>query len=618
MFVTKTDQGVVRTPSDAQFANEFDAVVVGGGTGGATAALKLAESGASVLVVERTAAMGGMLTHSVLGYYFGSTGGLYEELDREMRAFTTKSWMPKAPGTCSPVARKIITDRRLKNAGGKVAYEALLSGVYTEGRKIVGVQYFTRGSFVDVGLKIAVDATAEGYLCDMIGHAMLGAREEDGVYQPYSNVSLTYHPQTNSVHTNNMDAGYIDPFDLEGFSEGIVSSANGPACLWPSYEGTERVLLGITPLLGVREGKKMMGVQTVTLRGWIDGERFDNPVFYAYANVDNHTKDIAFESEAQNDWAVALSLWGLNFALAIPMGALISAEYDNLLAGGRLLSADHDITAHVRMNRDIQKAGEAAAVIALEALANQCPCRDAHYGRVKAALEQTGCLSVENDVGYVDVPPDGSGLPRLPFPASAQEAEALMRSSRPGLGMLYAYRARLIPELKSWLGDACEALATNSAFVLALLGDASGADTLMRLVSERSTELTLSSRKYNALRGYSAAYLLGRLRYAPAAELLMRLLEEHNTLFRDVACFDEFMERREDYVFQFVSHAVRALVFIAEAHEPLRAGICARLRDIVLAPDFGVEVTLKMAHVPFDMTARLQGYVLRHADKMGC
>ena len=69
-----------------QNAREYDAVVVGGGTAGAIAALALSMEECRVLVVERLNCLGGMGTAGrIENYYFGCRGGLYEQIDAEAK-----------------------------------------------------------------------------------------------------------------------------------------------------------------------------------------------------------------------------------------------------------------------------------------------------------------------------------------------------------------------------------------------------------------------------------------------------------------------------------------------------------------------------------------------------
>lgn len=609
-LITKHPDGLHEQEAEPVFEQSFDVVVAGGGTAGTVAAICLAQKGVKTLVIERLNALGGTFSHSVFGYYFGSAGGYYEQLDRLTGDFLEAPWMPKAPGISNPEARKHVSERLFLEADGEIAFAAMVSGVYAEGRTIVGLQYLSGESLRDVACKIAIDATAEAYLAELARCRLIAGRDAGGVYQPYSNVATSYREAADCVVSNNMDAGYADPFDVRDYSHSIVLSAAKGACLWDSYPQS-RVLLTLTPLLGLREGKRIVGEEVLRLDEWMDGKTWDKPVFYAFSNIDNHGKDIAFESGVYNDWTVALSLWGLRFSVGVPMGALISRDYDNLLAAGRLLSQDHDFSTHVRMMRDMQKCGEAAAAIACQALAQSCACKDADYAAIGARLRETGCLDNSNDVGLVDYPPSNADFQPLAFPKTAREARALMSGPRPGLGMLFMYRQKQAEALIGWLGSGNERLRVSSAFTLALLDDASGADILMELARARSMQRPLSSRKYNALYGVSAIYLLGRLGHLPAEALLFDIIEQWDGLVPDRFLDDEFMEIPEDFIFQFVSHAVRALLGIARRHPLRRDAIRARLESCVLREGFRVKVSLKAGGgAVFDMTDRLRRFAL--------
>jgi hypothetical protein len=118
--------------------------------------------------------------------------------------------------------------------------------------------------------------------------------------------------------------------------------------------------------------------------------------------MDNHNKDIAFENDLQQDWAVAASLWGLNMSVPIPLGALIPKGIDNLLVAGRSLAVDHDLAACVRMKRDMQKCGEAAALAAMVAIQENLPLRNIPYDLLRPLLMENGCLRESNHVRLRD------------------------------------------------------------------------------------------------------------------------------------------------------------------------------------------------------------------------
>ena len=57
--------------SEQHFTTEYDAIIVGGGTAAVITALSLAEQEYKILLIEPLSKLGGTLTHSVFGYYFG-------------------------------------------------------------------------------------------------------------------------------------------------------------------------------------------------------------------------------------------------------------------------------------------------------------------------------------------------------------------------------------------------------------------------------------------------------------------------------------------------------------------------------------------------------------------
>ena len=123
---------------------------------------------------------------------------------------------------------------------------------------------------------------------------------------------------------------------------------------------------------------------------------------YAYSNVDNHGKDIAFENEELCDWMVASGLWGVLMSVPIPMEILLPKNVENIMIAGCCLSVDHNLTACVRIKRDMAKSAEAAAYICSEAIKKNISLSDVEYDNIVDKLKVTKCLDEANNVGFME------------------------------------------------------------------------------------------------------------------------------------------------------------------------------------------------------------------------
>ena len=174
-------------PATPVFEKTFDVIVCGLGTAGSNAALFSAENGLSVLGVETLTCAGGNHTlGGVVGYYFGSPGGRYEEMDKTVFDFAKRYTSTTAE------SRKFLMEQALVEKGVGLLYEATVCGVYLEENTVIGLRVLQNGHLTDYGAKVVMDCTAEAYVAAMAGCELECGRASDGQMQPYTLVSLVY------------------------------------------------------------------------------------------------------------------------------------------------------------------------------------------------------------------------------------------------------------------------------------------------------------------------------------------------------------------------------------------------------------------------------------------
>jgi len=595
------------------FTKHFDAVVLGGGTAGSIAAIYLAKKGRHVLIVEKLNFLGGVHSGAMFHYYQGSPGGIYEAYDERIEQQKKQYRLPDVFGS-HPLIRMCVYEQELEDTNCQVSFDSALTGVYVDGRTIAGIQYLTPFGLKEVSADYFIDATAEAALCRMAGSAKKNGREFDGLSQPFSNVRLFFEKDTCRMNFDNIDAGYVRQELAEEYANHIVTSLNNP--VYSTWQNGQ-ITMGMSPLLGVREGFAIDGIRQLRMDQVIKNQETLEPLFFSSANIDNHVKDMAFESQTLCDWVVGLSMWSTLVSVPIDKDVMIPNALDNVIAAGRILSLDHDMASHTRMMRDCQKSGEAAAAVVEEALYLGLPLQDVPYQALKDRLSQTNCLSIRNHYVLRDnPPPEREQITR--FDSTTQQIRKGLLSNSPGFAMLAAWQMRIIEALKSWLTEDNNNLKVNSALVLALCGDDSGLSVLIETAQRRDCYLPQTSKSYNSLRGISAVYALGRLHSAAASEPLLQMLQQNETFINDSVRFDKFIGHMQDYRFQYVSHLVRALLTIADYHPDLCRNIYQEVEEIVLAPQFTVSCTLKSnPGCLHDMTGSLRNYIQWRKTKGG-
>ena len=608
--------------SDGLRAQPYDVIVVGLGTAGATAAIVAAREGLRVLGLERSTSMGGTGTGgAVFGYYYGSRGGMYEEIDTKVRALAAADVFAASRSVKPAEAKKLVLEADA--AAVDVRYEARLSAVFRGGLRALGVEWIDATGIQVAGCRVLIDATGEAEACAAAGCPLLPiGRSFDGAPQPFSNVRVVV-THSGLVRNQYNDDGVLDPTHTRELAAAVLETTRHH--LRERFEDEER-LLYVAPQLGVREGRCIAGEEIVTFSDFSHGTGVSHPVMYAHSNFDNHGKDVAFESEAHQDWEVAASLWGVTASIPIPYGALIPRGWDGVVAAGRCLSVDHDAACAVRQQRDMQILGEVAAHAAILSIRRDTELRDVPYDALRTRLAAAGIDPNSQNQGMHDVIARFDVLTR-PFEWMTSHSEILnaLAGVRPGIAIWSAYRLGSLVEgadrfraaLREWVACAADVprsirirpvvnVARHGAFALALLGDPAALPVLRTAVEEGDTFCPDSSRRHSHARGYAAVYLLGRMRDAGAWPALAAIVDDPGAyitrVWGSVESIDagsdarndaNFIDDYDELEFQYVSHAIVALLKIAAAHSGERKAIATRLARRLELPGFSLRNRLR-------------------------
>lgn len=170
---------------DLPVLGEWDTVVVGGGTAGASVAISAAREGNSVLVVEKAASLGGTPTHALVTPMMGSRvehGHNLGEIERRLIALGVKTreddglmgyiWF--TPETFAEVLEQMLLE-----SGGTALYDATLASVDVEAGAIRAIEVMTVEGPRAILAKQFVDATGDAVLSRLAGVPCLSG-DDDG------------------------------------------------------------------------------------------------------------------------------------------------------------------------------------------------------------------------------------------------------------------------------------------------------------------------------------------------------------------------------------------------------------------------------------------------------
>ncbi len=551
-------RGVMETNAKPEFDSTFDMVVAGLGSAGAIAVIAGARRGLSVLGIDKLCLMGGSGTAGgIASYYYGVSGGIFEEIDVHAKKIAGECF-PPADGF-HPEARHLALEEASLRAGARLAYTSRIIGVFRENARVCGIRWISPAGMRDTACRMLIDATGDGEVCAIAGCEFIHGREFDGVLQPYSHVPCWI---INGRHVyQNFDAGStVSAVDGKAFSDGIVRG--GAMHLRDRYSETEK-LLYCGRLPGLREGRLIKGEKTLRLAEYLAGEKTDQPVFYEFANLDTHTCDWAFESDAVQEWLTVASLWGQTFSVPVPLETMIPMGMEGLMTAGRCLAVDHDLAQALRMQRAMQQCGEAVATAAALALRKNVSVRALSYEELAVELRQTGCLPVS-------VPPTVTQQ----LPGDSDGIRAGLASDKPGLAI---WAARLRGEEVRLLLHEClkgtdADLSRNAALALGLLNDTAALPVLREIISTRDPYVPKSGPARNARRLCAALYLCGRM--------------GDEAIVKNALCL--LTDAEKD--FDVFSHAFAALLRIGRKNKKTRAAISNVLREILEASGFRISL----------------------------
>lgn len=391
----------------------YDVVVCGGGPAGWTAAVASARQGKKTALIEKFSFLGGTATAGLVlplsGFYHKEirvVGGIAWEFVKEMEKLgAALVELPHGHVSFDPEFYKLVSWRMVTQSGVDIYTNAYLSGCQNDGQRISHVIVESKNGSEAIAGDVFIDATGDGDLCHMADVKMLPDGKE---LQPMSlcfllgNVDLNTELLKHKIHHDGKvykrsvhdgihnylvsiaEKEYVPQFGGPWFNttmgEGLVAvnltrtAGNGTdresltkaeakmreaafrmiellRAHYPEFANCSIVSTAIQA--GIRETRHITALHTLKGHELLSNKGFEDSIACCAHPIDIHS---AIDN---SQTLVHLSAPG-----HIPYRSLVPAEYENLLAAGRCISADREAYASIRVQGTMMAVGEAAGIAA--------------------------------------------------------------------------------------------------------------------------------------------------------------------------------------------------------------------------------------------------------------
>ena len=413
----------------------YDVAVVGGGSAGSACAIRCAQLGLSVVVIDRCAMLGGSATNATVCPMMPTHvahRGVFAQIERELRA----SGEATRDGTTAmlwfaPERLGMVYERLLTGSGGEVLYDATLvdvldapgadSATRPAPRRLRHLVVMTAQGLVGVEAGVMVDASGDAVLARLAG-VPTRSGDEAGANQvcslrftmggidvdAYRDYCLSLGDEFSPLKSgfffeSAMVAGRgfaLEPVFRQGMAEGLLSEGdlryyqafsvpgkpgvmafNCPhipslvsnttargrsAAIVEAHAAIDRLarflrakmpgfgssfLVGVAPMLGVRESWRIDGVYRLTEQDYARQARFDDGLVRGdwFIDVHSQSKGLFHQKGYQpGDY------------YEIPYRCFIAPQVSNLLVVGRCISTTFLMQASVRIIPTVIDMGDAA------------------------------------------------------------------------------------------------------------------------------------------------------------------------------------------------------------------------------------------------------------------
>ena len=431
---------------------ETDIFVAGLGTGGTLAAIAAGRRGAKVVAAESQTFPGGVATGAgIHAYYWGCPGGLQREIDEAVdKLMPVFAARPNHPQGFHPLARRVVSEDMLNAVSVSQLYGAtiLCSTVKCRGNRIASVLVATDEGVVEVRAKAWIDATGEGELCCCAWIAGDVGRAGDNFMNAFTQSwgAFGYFKSGLQSFISNIDCGFVNPDkSIDMTTARILGIHHLVETSDVRSSNALNRTTGVMPAIGIRQGKLIATQHPLTIDDMVERRRFPDAIGFTGGHVDTHSRDFFAESRDMAFYNLVAKAWFFPTACEIPYGAILPVRLTNAWLACRAAGGDEMTCYAFRMQRDIQRIGEAAGLASAIAVEEGKTNAKVPYLKLREALLASGALAPLKDekplFGRATTTFDGD--PVLTGPATDENIGKWLKAlsnKEPGIALWRLYR----------------------------------------------------------------------------------------------------------------------------------------------------------------------------------
>lgn len=401
---------------------QADIAVLGGGIAGVSAACAAAQSGARVVLVERFAITGGDLTSGGVANFCGQLSGQGEVFDTILADLEKFGALGEGgrPSIFHYETLATVLQEMLLRRGVKLLLHTRFADVCQRDGRIEECVIVGKSGPEALRARQFIDCTGDGDVARMAAYEVMKGRPEDGLQLPMSLMYFVRHVDPEHAGSPHLPEGWFEPVtrkeDLPMTSiwpdgpggnaikikipmfdstdtEGITAAEiRGRRRMWEVMDYHQRVekkpwrLDHCSPLIGAREGCRILGRYVLTVDDLRAGKAFDDGVARGTFYLDGHKPDDDKRTYILPQDQLKVPPY------QIPLRSLIARDGTNLMMAGRCFSADQLALSSARVSTSCSMMGQAAGIAAALCIEKGCDPGELDPKEVRNIVLERGAM----------------------------------------------------------------------------------------------------------------------------------------------------------------------------------------------------------------------------------